>query len=58
MLAFLEQTWFLWWILAALAILRWFHNVAADGAEDVTAYEDDSDDGSRTARLGLQSLSS
>jgi phosphatidylethanolamine-binding protein (PEBP) family uncharacterized protein len=58
MLAFLGQTWFLWWILAVLSILRWFHNVAADVSEDVTAYEDDSDDGRRAAQHGLQSFSS
>ncbi len=22
---FIEKTWFLWWILATLVILRWFH---------------------------------
>lgn len=22
---FIEKTWFMWWILATLAILRWFH---------------------------------
>jgi hypothetical protein len=25
MILFFQKTWFLWWILAAFAILRWFH---------------------------------
>ncbi len=25
MIPFFEKTWFLWWILATLVILRWFH---------------------------------
>jgi len=58
MLAFLGQTWVLWWLFAVLAILRWFHNVAADVSEDVTAYEDDSDDGNRAAGNPAQSFSS
>jgi hypothetical protein len=24
-IVFLEKTWFLWWIVASLFILRWFH---------------------------------
>jgi hypothetical protein len=24
-IVFLQKTWFLWWILATLVILRWFH---------------------------------
>lgn len=33
MIPFIEKTWFFWWILAALAILRWFHmfSSATDG---------------------------
>jgi carbonic anhydrase len=58
MLAFLGQTWFLWWLFAVMAILRWFHNIAADVSEDITAYEDDNNDGSRAARPELQSVSS
>jgi hypothetical protein len=26
---FIAKTWFLWWILAILIVLRWFHLVAA-----------------------------
>ena len=29
MILFLEKTWFLWWIFAVAAILRWFHGIAA-----------------------------
>lgn len=25
MIVFLQKTWFLWWILASILILRWFH---------------------------------
>ena len=28
MILFLEKTWFLWWIFAVAAILRWFHGIA------------------------------
>jgi hypothetical protein len=39
MLAFLESTWPVWWILAILVLLRWFH---------VNALPDDSETHSRT----------
>jgi len=26
--AFLEATWFLWWILTVIGVLRWFHNAS------------------------------
>jgi hypothetical protein len=58
MLAFLGQTWFVWWLFAVIVILRWFRNISADVSEDVTPYEDDSGDGSVAARHELQSLSS
>ena len=25
---FLEATWFLWWILTVIGVLRWFHNAS------------------------------
>jgi hypothetical protein len=25
MIVFIQKTWFLWWVLATLVILRWFH---------------------------------
>jgi hypothetical protein len=40
---FLEKTWFLWWILATLAILRWFHVFSSrtdDSAIEVPASEE------------------
>ena len=37
MLAFFEQTWFLWWVAALVVILRWFHVASADGAWEVPA---------------------
>jgi hypothetical protein len=27
MIGFIEKTWFAWWVLINLAILRWFHVV-------------------------------
>jgi hypothetical protein len=30
---FLKKTWFIWWIIADLAILRWFHLVSWGGVE-------------------------
>jgi hypothetical protein len=31
---FIEQTWFLWWIFATLAILRWLHVISAHSAQE------------------------
>ena len=28
MLGFFENTWFIWWVVAAIAILRWFHVIS------------------------------
>jgi hypothetical protein len=28
MIALFEKTWFLWWLLASVVIVRWFHGVA------------------------------
>jgi hypothetical protein len=28
MIALFAKTWFLWWLLASVVILRWFHAVA------------------------------
>jgi len=33
-IAFMEETWFLWWIVAVIVILRWFH-VSLSGSEAV-----------------------
>jgi hypothetical protein len=33
--AFLEKTWFLWWIFAATVILRWFHTQSLDESADL-----------------------
>jgi len=30
---FIQKTWFLWWILATLFILRWFHLFSSDPDE-------------------------
>ena len=33
MAEFFEKTWFIWWILANLAVLRWFHIMCSSQAE-------------------------
>jgi hypothetical protein len=35
---FLQKTWFMWWILATLVILRWFH-LFSSCADDEGAFE-------------------
>jgi hypothetical protein len=37
-IVFLQKTWFLWWILATLLILRWFH-LFTSNKEDEKALE-------------------
>jgi hypothetical protein len=37
-IVFLQKTWYLWWILATLIILRWFHLFTSD-KEDEEALE-------------------
>jgi hypothetical protein len=31
MLQFFEKTWFLWWLVATFAILKWFHTISSGG---------------------------
>lgn len=31
----LEKTWFIWWIVATLAILRWFHVVSINAGVEL-----------------------
>jgi hypothetical protein len=38
-IVFLQKTWFLWWILATLFILRWFH-LFAFRTDDERAFEE------------------
>ena len=38
MIAFLQKTWFLWWILATQLILRWFH-LFSSRTDDEAAFE-------------------
>ena len=49
MIAFIEKTWFFWWIVAVLVILRWFHIFSS--RTDERAYEA-SDSGSRNSSAG------
>ena len=30
MIAFFEKTWYLWWLLANVVIVRWFHGLSPD----------------------------
>lgn len=42
MIPFIEKTWFLWWILSILVIVRWFHlflSPADDSADQATPVE-------------------
>jgi hypothetical protein len=34
MVAFFEQTWFIWWIFAVLVTLRWLHIASVNGTPD------------------------
>jgi hypothetical protein len=34
MIALFAKTWFLWWLLASVVILRWFHAVAVADPSD------------------------
>jgi len=56
MIPFLQSTWFLWWALAVVGILRWFHQQSADGEwEDVHSSTTSSNDEERTAHGQLAS---
>jgi hypothetical protein len=35
MISFLAKTWFVWWMLAVVFILRWFHVLSAHPESDV-----------------------
>jgi hypothetical protein len=43
MIPFFEQTWLLWWVIAVIAILRWFHLLSKgtelDGEESLAKEE-------------------
>lgn len=41
MISFIEKTWFLWWILATLIILRWFHRFSSSAESGVNAAASD-----------------
>jgi hypothetical protein len=30
MIAFFEKTWYLWWLLANVVIVRWFHGLSSE----------------------------
>jgi hypothetical protein len=34
-ISFIEKTWFVWWILAILFILRWFNVFLSDADEEI-----------------------
>jgi hypothetical protein len=34
---FIEKTWFLWWVLANLLVLRWFHLFSSASQESLDA---------------------
>lgn len=43
MISFIEKTWFLWWIVATLMILRWFHlfSSGAESDRDASALDEE-----------------
>lgn len=43
MISFVEKTWFLWWLLATLMILRWFQLFSSETSDDrvVSSYDDE-----------------
>jgi hypothetical protein len=47
---FLQKTWFLWWILATVFILRWFHLFSSDAHERVLEAADWADVASTTSK--------
>jgi hypothetical protein len=48
--AFLQKTWFLWWILATLVTLRWFHLLSSHPDERETEATDLGEE--KTAAIG------
>jgi len=36
---FLEKTWFLWWAVAVICIVAWFHKIEADAGETFAGEE-------------------
>jgi hypothetical protein len=49
MIVFLQKTWFLWWILANLFILQWFHRLSARSDERNLGAADSGDETAATA---------
>ncbi len=41
MLTFLENTWLLWWLLAIILILQWFHAISRDTQDEASANRDE-----------------
>jgi hypothetical protein len=52
---FIEKTWFLWWIFAALVILRWFHLFSLDSEETFDASASDGEQAAAIAPVQLHS---
>jgi hypothetical protein len=55
MIAFIERTWFFWWMVAVLVILRWFHLFSSETDERVL---DASDSGTRGSSVGSSQIPS
>jgi hypothetical protein len=47
MLSFIENTWLIWWLLAIVVIIRWFH-----GAVEISDLGSDSEEYDRMPALG------
>ncbi len=45
MAAFFAKTWFLWWMLAVVIVMRWFHVAGVDVIEEQFLPTGESDEG-------------
>jgi hypothetical protein len=53
---FVAKTWFLWWIFAALVILRWFHLFSLDSEDTLHASASDKEQAAASASTPLRSV--
>ena len=49
MILFIQKTWFLWWILASVVILRWFHLLSSRTYESALEAADSGEEEAVTA---------
>jgi hypothetical protein len=49
-ISLIQKTWFLWWTLATLVVLRWFH-LFSSGTDDEGDFEADHSDEADTSAI-------